>query len=84
MTGNSTIQLREGTSKAHSMVENVNFVKSFLGGVVDKRSYSHMLANLYFVYFPSEQAMKQNKDNELFKPIHFPELNRTDSLKKDL
>lgn len=84
MTSNLTIQSWEGTSKTHSMVENVSFVKSFLGGVVDKKSYSHMLANLYFTYSSLEQAMEQNKDNELLKPIYFPELNRTDSLKKDL
>jgi heme oxygenase len=83
MTSNLTIQLREGTSKAHSMAENVSFVKSFLGGVIDKSSYSHMLANLYFVYLALE-AMDKNKENEFIKPIYFPELNRTESLKEDL
>lgn len=84
MTSNLTIQLREGTSKSHSMAENVSFVKSFLGGVIDKSSYSHMLANLYFVYLSLEEAMEKNKENEFIKPIYFPELNRTESLKKDL
>lgn len=84
MTSNLTIQLREGTSKSHSMAENVSFVKSFLGGVIDKNSYSHMLANLYFVYLSLEEAMEKNKNNEFIKPIYFPELNRTESLKKDL
>ena len=84
MTSNLTIQLREGTSKAHSMAENVSFVKSFLGGVIDKSSYSHMLANLYFVYLALEEAMDKNKENEFIKPIYFPELNRTESLKEDL
>lgn len=84
MTSNLTIQLREGTSKAHSMAENVSFVKSFLGGVIDKSSYSHMLANLYFVYLALEEAMDKNKNNEFIKPIYFPELNRTESLKDDL
>ena len=84
MTSNLTIQLREGTSKAHSMAENVSFVKSFLGGVIDKTSYSQMLANLYFVYLSLEEAMDKNKDNEFLKPIYFPELNRTESLKEDL
>lgn len=84
MTSNLTIQLREGTSKAHSMAENVSFVKSFLGGVIDKTSYSHMLANLYFVYLSLEEAMEKNKEHEFIKPLYFPELNRTESLKKDL
>ena len=36
MTSNLATQLREGTSKSHTMAENVNFIKSFLGGVIDK------------------------------------------------
>jgi heme oxygenase len=43
-----------------------------------------MLANLYFVYVSLEEAMEKNKDNEFIKPIYFPELNRTESLKEDL
>jgi heme oxygenase len=43
-----------------------------------------MLANLYFVYLSLEEAMENNKTNEFIKPIYFPELNRTESLKKDL
>lgn len=84
MTSNLTIQLREGTSKAHSMAENVSFVKSFLGGVINKTSYSHMLANLYFIYVALEEAMDKNKENDFIKPIYFIELNRTESLKEDL
>ena len=42
MVSNLAIQLREGTSKSHSMAENVSFVKSFLGGVIDKESYKKM------------------------------------------
>jgi hypothetical protein len=32
MTSKLATQLREGTSKSHTMAENVNFIKSFLGG----------------------------------------------------
>ena len=32
MATNLATQLREGTSKSHSMAEKVSFVKSFLGG----------------------------------------------------
>jgi heme oxygenase len=66
------------------MAENVNFIKSFLGGVIDKGSYTEMLSKLYFVYEAIENAMEKNKDHEYIKPIYFPELNRTDSLKEDL
>ena len=84
MTSNLATQLREGTSKSHTMAENVNFIKSFLGGVIDKSSYVEMLSKLFFVYEAIEKAMEENKNHEYIKPIYFPELNRTDSLKKDL
>jgi len=84
MTSKLATQLREGTSKSHTMAENVNFIKSFLGGVIDKGSYTEMLSKLYFVYEAIENAMEKNKEHEYIKPIYFPELNRTDSLKEDL
>jgi heme oxygenase len=84
MTSKLATQLREGTSKSHTMAENVNFIKSFLGGVIDKTSYTEMLSKLYFVYEAIENAMEQNKEHEYIKPIYFPELNRTESLKEDL
>ena len=77
-------QLREGTTKSHSMAENVSFVKSFLGGVVDKKAYRQLVANLYFVYMAIEEQMLLNKDHCLIKPIYFPELNRQLSLEEDL
>jgi len=84
MTGNLATKLREGTSKSHSMAENVSFVKSFLGGVVDKESYRKLVSNLYFVYSAMEEAMERNKNNPLISPIYFRELNRRKSLEKDL
>jgi heme oxygenase len=84
MTGNLALQLREGTSKSHSMAENVSFVKSFLGGVIDKSSYGKMLSNLYFIYSAIEKEFDTNKENEFIKPIYFPELNRSESLGEDL
>lgn len=84
MTSNLATQLREGTSKSHSMAENVSFVKSFLGGVIDKNSYRKLVSNLYFVYSAMEEAMEKNKEHPLIKPIYFPQLNRRESLEKDL
>lgn len=84
MVNNLATQLREGTSKSHSMAENVSFVKSFLGGVIDKESYKKMLSNLYFVYVSIENAMEKNKEHECIKPIFFTELDRRKSLEKDL
>nr|BED43223.1 heme oxygenase [Pyropia sp. Myanmar_A]BED43420.1 heme oxygenase [Pyropia sp. Myanmar_B]BED43617.1 heme oxygenase [Pyropia sp. Myanmar_C] len=77
-------QLREGTTKSHSMAENVSFVKSFLGGVVDKQSYRKLVANLYFVYCAIEEEILSNKDHPAIKPIYFAELNRQKSLAEDL
>jgi len=77
-------QLRVGTTKSHSMAENVSFVKSFLGGVVDTKSYRKLVANLYFVYVAIEEQMLANKLHPAIEPIYFPELNRKQSLEKDL
>ena len=76
--------LREGTSKSHSMAENVSFVKSFLGGVIDKVSYQKMVSNLYFVYVAIEDAMEKNKTHPCIEPIFFTELDRRKSLEEDL
>lgn len=84
MVNNLATQLREGTSKSHSMAENVSFVKSFLGGVIDKESYKKMVSNLYFVYVAIEDAMEKNKQHKCIAPIFYPELNRRGSLEKDL
>lgn len=84
MTSSLAAQLREGTSKSHSMAENVSFVKSFLGGVVDKDSYRKLVSNLYFVYSAMEEVMELNKEHPFIKPIYFSELNRKESLVKDL
>nr|ARO91387.1 heme oxygenase [Rhodochaete parvula]ASK39718.1 heme oxygenase [Rhodochaete parvula] len=84
MISNLANQLREGTTKSHSMAENVSFVKSFLSGVVDKNSYKKLVANLYFVYSAIEEEIENNKYHFAIEPIYFPELNRKESLEKDL
>lgn len=84
MPTNLADKLRQGTTKSHSMAENVSFVKSFLGGVVDKKSYRILVANLYFVYSAIEQEMLSNRDHKALQPIYFSQLNRRQSLEKDL
>nr|UAD88862.1 heme oxygenase [Gracilariopsis chorda] len=84
MSTNLAQQLREGTTKAHSMAENVSFVKSFLGGVVDKKSYRKLIANLFFVYNALEEEIEKNKNHSVIRFIYFPELNRKLSLSQDL
>lgn len=84
MTTNLAEKLRQGTTKAHSMAENVSFVKSFLGGVVDKNLYRTLVANLYFVYSAIEEEMLKNSQLQSINLIYFPQLNRRQSLEKDL
>jgi heme oxygenase len=62
----------------------VSFVKSFLGGVIDKESYRKLVSNLYFVYSAMEEEMEKNKENIYIKPIYFTELNRRKNLELDL
>nr|ARW60623.1 Heme oxygenase [Polysiphonia sp.] len=84
MSTNLAQKLREGTTKSHSMAENVSFVKSFLGGVVDKNSYKQLVANLYFVYEAIEEQIEENKENLAVNAIYFPQLYRKKSLVQDL
>lgn len=84
MSTNLAQQLREGTTKSHSMAENVSFVKSFLGGLVDKDSYRKLVANLYFIYDVMEEQIEQHKNHPAVNAIYFPELYRKESLEKDL
>lgn len=76
--------LREGTKKSHTMAENVGFVKCFLKGVVEKNSYRKLVADLYFVYAAMEEEMEKHRDHPVLSQIYFRELNRKESLEKDL
>lgn len=84
MSTNLAQKLREGTTKSHSMAENVSFVKSFLGGVVDKNSYRKLVANLFFIYSAIEEELEKNQDHQVIKYIYFPKLYRKNSLVEDL
>ncbi|NJO40160.1 MAG: heme oxygenase (biliverdin-producing) [Cyanobacteria bacterium CRU_2_1] len=84
MTSNLATKLREGTKKAHTMAENVGFVKCFLKGVVEKTSYRKLVANFYFVYSAMEEEMERHKQHPIVSKIYFSELNRKASLEQDL
>jgi len=84
MSSNLATKLREGTKKAHTMAENVGFVKCFLKGVVEKTSYRKLVSNLYFVYTAMEEEMDRHHNHPILSKIHYPELNRKASLEKDL
>ena len=84
MSVNLATMLREGTKKSHTMAENVGFVKCFLKGVVEPKSYRKLVADLYFVYSAMEEEMAKLKDHPVISQIYFPQLNRKQSLEQDL
>lgn len=45
------------------MTENVSCVKSFLAGVVDKKFYRELVANLFFIYCATEEQMEIKKNS---------------------
>jgi heme oxygenase (biliverdin-producing, ferredoxin) len=84
MISNLATKLREGTKKAHTMAENVGFVKCFLKGTVEKNSYRKLVSNLYFVYSAIEEEMENHRQHPILSKIYFPELARKKSLEQDL
>jgi len=84
MTSNLATKLREGTKKAHTMAENVGFIKCYLKGTVEKNSYRKLVANFYFVYSAMETEMERYRQHPVLSKIYFPELNRRASLEQDL
>ena len=84
MSTNLATQLREGTKKAHTMAENVGFVRCFLRGVVEKKSYRKLVANFYYIYTVMEEELEKHKDHPVVSKIYFPELHRKATLEEDL
>lgn len=84
MSSNLATKLREGTKKAHTMAENVGFIKCFLKGVVEKTSYRKLVSNLYFVYSAMEEEMESLQAHPIISKIYFQQLNRRKSLEQDL
>lgn len=84
MSSNLAAKLRVGTKKAHTMAENVGFVKCFLKGVVEKSSYRKLVANFYFIYSAMEEEMEKHSNHPILGKIYFPQLNRKHTLEQDL
>ena len=76
-------QIKEGTKKSQSAAENTKFVAGFLRGVLDKEQYRQLLTNFYYVYDTMEQRIRESTDN-LVSMISYPELERVNSLERDL
>ena len=77
-------QIKEGTKKSHSAAENTSFVKSFLRGVVNKKSYRALVNDLYFVYCALEEEVSNLKDHPVIGNLQLSDLERKDSLEMDL
>ncbi|WP_066379219.1 MULTISPECIES: heme oxygenase (biliverdin-producing) [unclassified Anabaena] len=84
MSSNLASKLRIGTKKAHTMAENVGFVKCFLKGVVEKNSYRKLVANFYYIYSAMEEEMEKHSQHPILSKINFPQLNRKHTLEQDL
>jgi heme oxygenase len=84
MSSNLASKLRLGTKKAHTMAENVGFVKCFLKGVVEKNSYRKLVANFYFIYSAMEEEMEKHRQHPIIGKINFVQLNRKQTLEQDL
>lgn len=84
MSSNLATKLRVGTKKAHTMAENVGFVKCFLKGVVEKTSYRKLVGNFYFIYSVMEEEIEKHQNHPIISKINFPELNRKHTLEQDL
>jgi heme oxygenase (biliverdin-producing, ferredoxin) len=84
MSSNLATKLREGTKKAHSMAENTGFIACFLKGTVEKNSYRKLVASLYYVYTAMEESMVKHRSHPVLSHLYFPELDRKESLERDL
>ena len=84
MSSDLATKLRVGTKKAHTMAENVGFVKCFLKGVVEKKSYRKLVANFYFAYSAMEEELDKHANHPVVSKIDFKELYRKHSLEQDL
>lgn len=84
MSSNLATQLRVGTKKAHTIAENVGFVKCFLKGVVEKNSYRKLVANFYFIYSAMEEELEKHRNHPIVSKINFPQLHRKQALEQDL
>lgn len=76
-------RLREGTRQAHRAVESMTFIRSFLRGVVDHRSYLQMLVDLHQVYLQLESWLADLSVPSQTRALFPCELWRSSSLEQD-
>nr|AGC71046.1 heme oxygenase [uncultured bacterium A1Q1_fos_1231] len=79
-----SLQLREGTKDAHRWVERLAFVRSFLRGVIDPRSYQCLLRDLHTVYGALEEGLRRHAHHPVLGWSAWPLLWRQNALSEDL
>lgn len=76
--------LREGTKRAHRIVERVRFIRCFLKGVLDRLSYERYLRDLHCLYETLEQELSAHLRHPAVGPLCLPILFRERALAEDL
>jgi heme oxygenase len=77
--------LKKGTSRSHRAAENVHFVRDFMQHKVSADSYKELLGALFHVYSALEEELDRcSKIDSRVKAIHFPFLERKETLLQDL
>lgn len=84
MSSNLAEKLKKGTQKAHTMAENVGFVRCFLRGVVEKKSYRKLVGNFYYIYAAMEEELDRHQAHPVVSSVYYPELYRKETLETDL
>jgi heme oxygenase (biliverdin-producing, ferredoxin) len=75
--------LREGTRQAHRMAESMRFVRSFLRGTVDEKSYVRLLVAHEHVYAALEGALERCAEHPSVAPLRLHGLARGAALLAD-
>jgi heme oxygenase (biliverdin-producing, ferredoxin) len=77
-------RLRSQTWPAHKQVEATSFVRSLLGGQVDRAGYCLLLASLHPIYAALETALVRQARHPVISPVFSAELLREAPLGSDL
>jgi heme oxygenase (biliverdin-producing, ferredoxin) len=77
-------QIREETKKSHTMAENTGFITCFLKGVVEIKSYTKLMSDLYHVYTAMEEQFVTYREHSIISKVYYPELFRKESIENDL
>ena len=77
-------KIRKNTGALHSAAEKSGILKRIVDGNASVDSYVEYLFNLSEMYKAIEEAIENNKDNEIVKEFSTPELYRHKLIEKDL